>query len=106
MFNGKIPHNLEVDHQNQIKTDNRIKNLQLLTHKQNTQKSHNKPIISTCINTGEERKFNSIKNTSIELDISSSNICRICKNQNKNKNKNKTTTSKKDGCKYTFKYLI
>ena len=103
VFNGKIPHNLEVDHQNSVKTDNRIKNLQLLTHKQNTQKSHNKPIISTCIDTGEERKFNSIKNTSIELDINSSNICRICKNQNKNKT---SSTSKKDGCKYTFKYLI
>ena len=100
VFNGKIPHNLEVDHINRVRNDNRIKNLQLLTHKQNQQKSHNKPIISTCINTGEERKFNSIKNAGEELDINNCNICNICKN------KNKSTTSKKDGCKYTFKYLI
>ena len=101
VFNGKIPSHLEVDHLNENKTDNRIKNLQLLTHKQNIEKSKNKPIISTNIKTGEKRIFDSIKKTGIELGISCSNISNICKN----KKSCKTATSKKDGCKYTFSYL-
>ena len=101
VFNGKIPSHLEIDHVNGNKTDNRVKNLQLLTHKKNIEKSKNKPIISTCIQTGEERRFDSIKKTCIELDISRSIICNICRN----KKSYKTATSKKDGCKYTFSYL-
>ena len=100
VFNGKIPPNLEIDHVNNLKTDNRIKNLQLLTRQQNIEKSKNKPIISTCIQTGEEIRFKSLKTASKELDINISNISHICKN------KNKTAKSKKDGCKYTFNYLI
>ena len=102
VFNGKIPFHLEIDHLNNLKTNNRIKNLQLLSHHQNIEKSKNKPIISTCIQTGEEKRFNSAKKASNELNINNSTISKICL-----KRKNfKTTTSKKDGCKYTFKYLI
>ena len=93
VFKGKIPSNFEIDHINENKTDNRIKNLQLLTHQQNVEKSRNKPIISTCLQTGEERKFDSIKKASIELFVDKSNICNICKN----KKSNKSSTSKKDG---------
>ena len=100
VFNGKIPSHLEIDHLNNIKTDNRIKNLQLLTRQQNNEKSHNKPIISTCIETGEKRRFDSIKKASIYLDIRNSSICYICK-----KKSLKTSKSKKDGKRYTFKYL-
>ena len=99
VFKGKIPPNLEIDHINNLKSDNRIKNLQLLSRQQNNEKSHNKPIISTCINTGNEKRFISIKEASKELNIFDSNISAICKN------KNKTVKSKKDGCKYTFRYL-
>ena len=60
VFKGKIPPHLEIDHINNIKTDNRIKNLQLLTHKQNIEKTKNKPIISISIKTGEKRRFDSI----------------------------------------------
>ncbi|CAH3188932.1 unnamed protein product, partial [Porites evermanni] len=35
VFKGPIPRCFEIDHQNSIRSDNRIKNLQLLTHKQN-----------------------------------------------------------------------
>ena len=99
VFNDIIPKFMEVDHCNGVKNDNRIKNLQLLTHKQNVEKSKNKPIISINLKTGEEKRFKSLTKASKELNIFESNISAICKN------KNKTATSKKDGCKYTFKFL-
>ena len=99
VFKGMIPSIMEIDHRNGVRNDNRIKNLQLLTHKQNVEKSHNKPIISTCINTGEEKRFISIKEASKELNIIDTNISAICKN------KNKTATSKNNRKKYTFRYL-
>ena len=99
VFKGPIPRCFEIDHLNGVRNDNRIKNLQLLTHKQNIEKSKNKAIISTCISTGKERRFNSIKKAAIDLDINSGNISNICRN------KCKTATSKKDNQKYTFRYL-
>ena len=99
VFRGPIPKCLETDHINGVKTDNRIKNLQLLTPKQNLQKSVSKPIISINIETGEKRRFDSIKKASIELFIDSSSISKICRK------KRKTLTSKCHGCKYTFKFL-
>ena len=99
VFRGPIPRCFEIDHQNNIKSDNRLKNLQILTRKQNVEKSRNKPIISKCIKDGKEKRFISIKKASIELDISADCISKICRK------KCKTATSKKDGCKYTFKFL-
>ena len=55
VFRGPIPKCLETDHINGVKTDNRIKNLQLLTPKQNVQKSLSKAIISINIKTGEKK---------------------------------------------------
>ena len=99
VFKGMIPSIMEIDHRNGVKNDNRIKNLRLLTPFQNKNKSNNKPIISTCINTGKEKRFISIKEASKELNIFATNITAICKN------KNKTTTSKRDGRKYTFRFI-
>ena len=79
VFKGPIPKCLQVDHINEIKSDNRIKNLQLLTPRQNNKKSNNRPIISTNIETGKERRFISIKKASIELDISAGNISKVCR---------------------------
>ena len=99
VFRGPIPRCFEVDHINEIKKDNKIKNLQLLTHKQNVKKSKSKPIISINIETGEERRFISIQVASNELKINYSHISKICRKRCK------TASSKKDGHKYTFKYL-
>ena len=99
VFKGEIPRFFEVDHINNLKNDNRIKNLQILTKKENIKKSNNKPIFSTNIKTGEERRFDSITKASNELNIYISSISSICRK------KTKTTKSKKDGCKYTFKFL-
>ena len=101
VFKGPIPRFFEIDHINGVKTDNRIKNLQLLTHKQNIEKSKNKAIISTCIETGKERRFISIKKAAIELDINAGSISNICCKRKSYK----TATSKKDNQKYTFRYL-
>ena len=101
VFKGPIPRFFEIDHVNSCKYDNRIKNLQLLTHKQNIEKSKNKAIISTCIETGKERRFISIKKAAIELDINSGSISNICCKRKSYK----TATSKKDGYRYTFRYL-
>ena len=79
VFRGPIPRFFEVDHINNIKTDNRIKNLQLLTHNQNVEKSKNRPIISINIETGKEKRYNSIKKAAIELDISGGNISKVCR---------------------------
>ena len=101
VFRGPIPKFFEVDHINDIRTDNRIKNLQLLTHKQNIEKSKrkNRAIISTNIETGKERRFISIKTAAIELDICTGNISKVCRK------KCKFLTSKKDKKIYTFRYL-
>ena len=75
--------------------------MQLLTHKQNVEKSKNKAIISTCIKDGKERRFISIKKAAIELNINAGTISNICCKRKSYK----TTTSKKDNKKYTFRYL-
>ena len=99
VFKGMIPSIMEIDHRNGVRNDNRIKNLQLMTPCKNKRKSNNKPIISTCINTGKETRFISIRNASIELGIFDSIISQICKG------KFKKATSKKNGNKYSFRYL-
>ena len=93
VFKGPIPRFFEIDHQNNDRSDNRIKNLQLLTHKQNVEKSKNREIISKNIENGKEKRFNSIKTASIELDINAGNISNICCKRKSCK----TATSKKDG---------
>ena len=101
VLRGPIPRCFEVDHINNVKFDNRIKNLQLLTHKQNVIKSKNKPIISTNIETGKEKRYNSIQEASIKLNIHCSFISNICCKRKSYK----SATSKKTGTKYTFKFL-
>ena len=64
VFRGPIPRCFEVDHINENKYDNRIKKLQLLTHKQNVIKSNSKPIISKILK--QERKKNYFNSSSFK----------------------------------------
>ena len=98
-FKGDIPNDKEVDHIDSNKENNSIKNLQLLSHAENTRKSHCKKVKSFNIETREEKKFKSIKEASEEIGISSTQICLICKK------KSKTAASKKDGMIYIFNYI-
>ena len=93
VFRGLIPRFFQIDHINNYKKDNRIRNLQLLTHKENVQKSNNKTIISINIKTCEEKQYVSIIKAAIELEICPSSIAKICR-QIKHR---KSATSKKDG---------
>ena len=98
-FKGNIPDDKEVDHIDNNKENNSIKNLQLLTHKENTRKSRCKKVKSFNIETREEKKFGSIKEASEEIGISSASVCLNCKKRTK------VVTSKKDGMIYIFNYI-
>ena len=102
VFKGPIPRFFEIDHRDNNKGNNRIKNLQLLNHRKNIQKSKNKPIISISIKTGEEKKYVSLSKASIELGIKVTNISSICRQRKYYK----SAKSKKDGCKYSFRYVV
>ena len=99
-FNGLITKGLQIDHKDNRKTNNKIKTLQLLTPKENQNKSNNKSIISKNIGTKEKQIFDSLTKAPIELKISISIISKICNKTGYFKN----AKSKNDGELYTFKF--
>ena len=98
-FKGNIPYDKEVDHIDNNKENNSIKNLQLLTHKENTRKSRCKKVISFNIETREEKKFRSIKEAAKYNCISPSSVCLNCRKITK------VVKSKRDGMIYLFNYM-
>ena len=58
-FNGEIPEGYEIDHINSVRDDNRLCNLQLLTHTENLKKRRNcgRPIGTTGISAGARSAF-------------------------------------------------
>ena len=97
---GVIPKGFEIDHIQPDKSNNQISNFELLSHKQNVQKSNNKATVSINIKTNEKTFWISIKMASIELEINKKCVSATCR---KEKNR-KTATSKKDGKKFLFSF--
>ena len=106
-FHGKINNaKLVVDHINNIKTDNRLDNLQLITQSQNQKKENRKGkklppirVQATNINSGESFDYDSISKCSKILDINRASISDVLKGIQK------TATSKLDNNKYKFEKI-
>ena len=97
-FYGNIPKDKEVDHIDNDKTNNNIKNLQLLTPKENMRKSHSKKLKSYNTKTKEVQIYKSVTEASEVLGITSSCIAKVCRKEQK-------TTKTKNGTRYKFKYI-
>ena len=114
-FNGIIPDDKVIDHINEKKDDNRLCNLQLMTQQQNSIKSakyrdfsyvsqnrHNRKCVrATNKDTGEVSHFNSLCSVEQHLGINHGSVKRICEGYYGRK----SSFSKKDGNRYTFKYI-
>ena len=98
-FNGEVPVDKHVDHADNCKENNSIKNLQLLSPKENIRKSKCKKVISYNLETQEEMTFNSNKEAAEFYQIHKSTVSKNCKKETK------ITKSKKDGKKFQFFYL-
>ena len=115
-FYGLIEKNKQINHINSIRTDNRIKILEIVTPSENIKKSsvnknytflkdiRKNPKKVTAINlfTNKETNFNSLYSAGKRLGINSSQIIMVCEG----KNHCKTANSKVDGQNYSFRYLV
>ena len=114
-FNGIIPDGKEIDHINNIRDDNRLFNLQLITPSENNKKAakdrdytfvaknneNRKCVKATNKNTNEVSYFNSMYSIQQHLGINAG----IVKMVSEGVNNCKSGVSKKDGCSYTFEYI-
>ena len=78
---GVIPEGFELHHRNEIKTDNSIQNLELVTHQQNVKHyiyKKYKKVVATKLETNEEKNFISIKLAGKGLGINQHNISSVC----------------------------
>ena len=114
-FNGIIPEGEVIDHINNIKDDNRLCNLQLMTQKQNCKKlakdrdytiaaknhDNKKCVKATNIITKEVSYFNSMYAIQQHLGINVGIVSMCCQGINNVK----SGISKKDGNSYTFEYV-
>ena len=98
-FKGKIPNEMHIDHLDFDRKNNSIKNLQLLSPKENSQKSCCKKVSSLNLETNEKKNFDSLSQVAEYHQISVVSVCHNCQK------KNKITKSKKDGQRYQFFYL-
>lgn len=82
---GSLDSCLEIDHINDVRTDNRISNLQAITHRQNLKKrdstgmGYRKPIDAFDLKGKYVRSFRSLKEAAECLGLKASNICSVLK---------------------------
>ena len=114
-WRGVIPDGKVIDHKNNDKEDNRLCNLQLLTHQENCKKSaknrnykfasknHQNRKCVKAINktTNEVSYFNSLHAVNQHLNINVGIVKMCCEGLNNCK----SGKSKKDGHSYTFEYI-
>ena len=114
-FNGIIPDGKVIDHVNNIKDDNRLCNLQLMTHQENCEKSakrrdytfvaknhqNKKCVKATNIDTNEVSYYNSMYAIHQHLGINAGIVKMVCEGINNCK----TGISKQDNCHYKFEYV-
>ena len=98
-FKGEIPKGIHTDHCDNNKKNNSIKNLQLLSPRENQHKSNCKKVISLNLETKEEKIFDSLTQVAEFHQIINSSITLNCQK------KIKFCKSKKDGKRYQFFYL-
>lgn len=99
-FNGLIPENMQVNHINEIKADNRLSNLNLMTCKENinwgtgiersTKKRINgkcsKPVLQFDLQDNFIKEYPSAMQVERELGFANSNIIKCCKGKYKTAN--------------------
>ena len=115
-FYGLIEKNRFINHINFIRTDNRLKNLEVVTISENNKKSainrdysfvkdnhkNRKKVKGINLLTNEEVIYNSLYSVNKLLAINAGHVKMICEKEYKYC---KSATSKKDGQKYTFEYI-
>ena len=114
-FSGLIEKGKQINHINFIRTDNRLKNLEVVSPSENNKKStvnknytflkdirkNPKSVLAVNLFSKEETNFKSLYSAGKMLGINSGQVKMICEGNNHCK----TANSKVDGCKYTFRYL-
>ena len=99
VFKGEISEGMHTDHCDNDRKNNSISNLQLLTPKENQNKSNCKKVYSLNLETNEKKIFDSLSQASEFYQIINSSITLNCQK------KIKFCKSKKNGKRYQFSYL-
>lgn len=87
-FNGQIPEGYEINHLNEVKSNNRLENLNLVTHKENinfgtrTEKC-SKSVLQFTLEDILIKEYPSINQVARETGFSQGNICACCNGKRK-----------------------